>query len=302
MELSEEFLKSYVSLLATIEQDLNPAAELEAVRAEVISGQRLLAHTRIFTDGTEKVLASIRVHPLDKETWILTELKVRADLDLSCKVRATDLIPEAMSVAMSECTRKVETRISSTGLFKEYRDALVVAGFKYHGDRVEFKTAVSELPDDTGTPFTWKAMTTEDRNEVAQLLGSVGHGDPDWDEQDDPACLLEEYLSDPILTRTFDTVQIGHLDDQVAALVIAQVATKTRWSRITYLGLLPQFRGKGYGHWVHKHGFTMIKSQRGRTYQGGCSSINRPMLSLFRRHGCREHLLMQDWIWRARGS
>ena len=130
MELSEDYLKSYVSLLAAIEQDLNPVAELEAVRAEVISGQRLLAHTRILTDGTENVLACIRVHPLDKETWILTELKVRADLDLSCKARATDLIPEAMSVAMSECTRKVETRISSTGLFKEYRDALVVAGFK----------------------------------------------------------------------------------------------------------------------------------------------------------------------------
>jgi hypothetical protein len=43
----------------------------------------------------------------------------------------------------------------------------------------------------------------------------------------------------------------------------------------------------------------MLKAQGGKTYQGGTSTSNARMISLFQRHGCKELERYEDWVWRA---
>jgi len=80
------------------------------------------------------------------------------------------------------------------------------------------------------------------------------------------------------------------------ALVCAQVAAESGWSRITYMGPIPAARGQGLGRWVHRRGFAMLKAQGGTLYHGGTAVENHAMCKLFRDHGCTVYRRMTEWV------
>lgn len=101
------------------------------------------------------------------------------------------------------------------------------------------------------------------------------------------------------LTNTLaDCVHMGMLDDVPVSFVCAQVDLNDGWSRITYMGLVPSHRGRGLGHWVHRHGLTMLKAQGGVLYHGGTRTHNAPMLACFEGQRCRRWQRLSEWAWR----
>jgi GNAT superfamily N-acetyltransferase len=61
------------------------------------------------------------------------------------------------------------------------------------------------------------------------------------------------------------------------------------------MGILPEYRGQGYGRWIHRHGLRMLKDQGGKVYQGGTLARNEPMTKLFLQQGCEKFRAMQIW-------
>lgn len=61
------------------------------------------------------------------------------------------------------------------------------------------------------------------------------------------------------------------------------------------MGVIPEFRGKGFGKWVHRHGFMMMKAQGGKLYHGGTHGENLPMRKLFESHGCKIFCELEEW-------
>ena len=118
------------------------------------------------------------------------------------------------------------------------------------------------------------------------------------DPNEDALIALKGFLNEPTLTHGPECVQITHLKDQPAALIIAQIEPATGWSRITYMGIMPEFRGQGLGKWVHRHGFKMMREQGGSLYHGGAVSSNEGMIRLFQNHGCKEYRRMQEWAFK----
>jgi ribosomal protein S18 acetylase RimI-like enzyme len=90
---------------------------------------------------------------------------------------------------------------------------------------------------------------------------------------------------------------LGYIDGKLAAFVVAQVRPDG-WSRITYMGVHPDFRGKGLGKWVHRRGFAMMKKLGGKDYFGGTVSTNKNMVKLFQEHGCRGTRVLEEWVWK----
>ena len=88
---------------------------------------------------------------------------------------------------------------------------------------------------------------------------------------------------------------IGSVDGEPAGIVVAQINPRTRWSRISYMGLAPRYRGRGLGRYVHRHGLAMMREQGGELYQGGTVETNRPMVRLFEAHGCRFYRRLEEW-------
>lgn len=67
-------------------------------------------------------------------------------------------------------------------------------------------------------------------------------------------------------------------------------------SRISYMGVAPEFRQQGLGKWVHRYSFKTMKNLGEKLYHGGTSATNHAMLRLFEIHQCELFLEMEEWI------
>ena len=92
-------------------------------------------------------------------------------------------------------------------------------------------------------------------------------------------------------------MQVGFVDGREAAFVCAQVAAKDGWSRISYMGVVPDARGQGLGTWVQRRGFRLMRELGGTTYHGGTAADNAAMLRLFEKHGCEECARLREFEW-----
>ena len=193
------------------------------------------------------------------------------------------VVAEAIRRAEEQGGRQVDLRTVASSL----SESLPTLGFTFRHRRVEFKTPLSELPTAEGSPLDWRPAG---ENEAAAILHRASEGDPDACPGGFGLDVLRSWLSDPVLTHAPECVQVSD-----AGIVIAQVHPETRWSRITYMGLLPDHRGQDLGKWVHRRGFDMMRSQGGETYQGGTVETNRPMIRLFEKHGCRPLKVLEEW-------
>ena len=182
------------------------------------------------------------------------------------------------------------------GPFSQFLPTL---GFYKKQERVEYQKAVSELPSDEGSPLIWK--TAEElawRDEqISEVLGRMSVGDPDHEANDDPLLYIQDFLSDPELSCGFSCIHFGFLEGTLAAMSVVQINSKTGWSRISYMGMLPKFRARGLGVFVHRFGFAQMKREGGRLYHGGTVSTNAPMIRLFEASGCTLLRRMEEWVY-----
>jgi ribosomal protein S18 acetylase RimI-like enzyme len=247
-----------------------PPDRVERVRQRFLDGERVLDDTRIGRNDQGEVVGAIRVVEAGDGIFMLHPHGAGNP----------ELVLEAV-----ERARQLGAREFGSYAPAEYVDAFVAAGFRDLGERAEFKADVDDLPGEEGSPLSWRVAG----DEGAAMLAAVAEGDPHGhDERGDPKRMLGAWLGAPKLRGEPECVQIGSLDGQDAAFVCAQVAPHDGWSRISYMGLVPAARGRGLGAWVHRHGFTMLREQGGKLYQGGTATSNRGMIALFEAHGCRE--------------
>jgi GNAT superfamily N-acetyltransferase len=211
------------------------------------------------------------------------------------------LVEQAVQHGRELKAKEFQFRVTENVDSNELIQALPKLGFLKKHDRIEFRASIEDLPDDQQSPITWRSIAPSETTtitEAAALLHQAANGDPDYDPKDDAEAILKSYLADPVLTSNPECIQIGYLEKKPVAIVVAQINPKSGWSRITYMGVIPAYRKKGLGKWVHRHGFKMMRDQGGKLYHGGTVSTNRDMLKLFVDHGCKEYRRMQEWIYR----
>lgn len=170
-------------------------------------------------------------------------------------------------------------------------------GFAKRSGRIEFKCDVKDLSGEEGTPFIWKTAKELhwSHKEIADFTKQIVKEALDVDPNEKPEDFMQDWLNHDELICGTDCISIGFLDEAPCALSVVQTAKDLSWSRISYMGLIPSFRGKGLGKWVHRHGFQMMKSQGGNLYHGGTLTNNFPMRKLFESHGCVVYCEMEEW-------
>lgn len=296
MELHEPDLGSYLRFAAPDLTDEQRVKRLARLREAVERGDRKLADIRVAKDPAGQILAALRLVPAAGGGTLLLAGPFLVNDDDA----AASLVPEAMRRAHVHGARTVRCRPEKEAVGPLYRAALVKHGFENLGERIEFRAPVADLPLDDGTPLSWRNLADIGRGRAADLLQEVASGDPHGREEGgDPGAALAEWLGAPRLTTGPDCVQVGFLEQRAVAFVCAQVSPHDGWSRIAYLGLAPDVRGRGLGAWVHRRGFRILREQGGRTYHGGTAASNPRMLRLFRKHGCTETMRLLEFEWRA---
>jgi GNAT superfamily N-acetyltransferase len=297
MELSDRLVEAYARVT---QPEAAPEAQAEVarrLRQRFQIGDEDPANIRVAVDNTGQFLAALRVVPYPDRQWLLLPICPEAGVPIDAPL-ATYIVGDAMSYVRARNGRRVQTRVELTRLTDAYRQALLGAGLKETGIRVEFKTPIANLPNEAGTPVSWTDLSLAGMDIVADVLARSAVGDPHaGEERENPRAAIQAWLAEPMLTTGNDCVHLGSVEGTPVAFCMAQVEPERGWARITYMGLVPEARRRGLGVWVHRHGFEMMRRQGGKLYHGGTAEANTPMLQLFRHHGCQESARLTEWEW-----
>lgn len=183
------------------------------------------------------------------------------------------------------------------------RSILSDIGFTFCGARLEFKVpledAIKNLEANASPPrLTWIPVATapgEQIERAADVLRAAGAGDPDHDPDDDALGFLLARREDDTLALPPEALQIGVLDGQDAAILVASVQPTTGWCSLYYMGVVPAFRGRGFGAETMLRGFSTMRGLGGVEYHDGTSATNHATLALFRRIGAKPYRDMEQW-------
>jgi GNAT superfamily N-acetyltransferase len=185
-----------------------------------------------------------------------------------------------------------------------FQDILTELSLKKISERIEYQCDLSILPGEVKSPLQWKTAKELGWNSqrIAQLTSEVTKDALDIDPDEKPEDFIQDWLHHDQFTSGPECIAIGSYNKKPCALVVAQIERGSGWSRLSYMGIVPEFRGKGLGKWVHRHGFTMMKDQGGKLYHGGTHAENLPMRKLFTSHGCKVFCEMEEWSCNLKGG
>ena len=299
MHLQPSDLPAYATHVAA-RDDSDAAAVLKRLRRAVAEARLRLANVFVTFDPTgERVSGSVRVCVFGKDFVVLTEW--RGDEDAGTYEALSELLAEATARAAEIEALKMGTRVSLEGMTDAYRRALRDAGFVFQGRRVEYRTPVSELPDEGSSRLTWKTMADVGEQPVLDLIRRASADTPDGMDVEAGVSAIEDVLGGSYDTLDPRAVELGMLDGRAVAILLTRVDVDTGWAGIQFLGIVPKVRGRGLGTDVHLHGIATMRDLGGTVYHDGTSETNAPMLRLFEKHGCIEHSRMEEWQWRPSG-
>jgi hypothetical protein len=207
------------------------------------------------------------------------------------------LIYQAKRAAIDFGAEAIVTRICLEYEAELFKKLFSQIGLTKVAGRIEYQCDVSKLPDDIGTPILWKSAQDLGwtKIELAEFTKKIVTDALDIDPNEKPEDFIQDWLHHDEFTYGLSCIGVGFLNNNPGALVVAQINKETGWSTLSYMGLVPELRGKGLGKWVHRHGFEMMKAQGGKLYHGGTHAENQPMRKLFESHGCHVFCEMEEW-------
>lgn len=260
-------------------------------KEQSLLGQRDLSNYFVHLNDSGKIVAAAHINASHPDYHISLPTRVLQDTHISFS-HLIHLLTEAMNKLRAMNAKIISFRLVEVPHLLPLSTYLSETGFNFINSRIEYKTDVHSLPDEDGTPLKWSTVSEDspyNRRFAAKILENAGDGDPEWGVEDHNLELLESYLEN----SQSECLQIGFFDDQPSAIILVQV--ENGWSTISYMALLPEFRRRGIGKWVHRRGFTIMRKQGGHEYHGGTDSNNKAMQALFEKHHCLKFRSLQEW-------
>jgi ribosomal protein S18 acetylase RimI-like enzyme len=156
--------------------------------------------------------------------------------------------------------------------------------------RLEAKVSLSTL--------TWLKVENKPGSELeraARVLRAVSAGAPDSAAYDDALGHLLARREDHELTLPPESLQIGLLDRDEAAIIAPSVVPQTGWCSLYHIGVIPAYRGRRLGTEAMLHAFRAMREMGGQTYHDGMDAGNEAMLVLFRRLDAPLYRVMEQW-------
>jgi ribosomal protein S18 acetylase RimI-like enzyme len=189
-----------------------------------------------------------------------------------------------------------------------HRDALVARGFTRGEDRVEYYMDLADAlaafdARKSATELVWRCVDADsepDLTRAAELFRLASEGDPASHADEDRLGFLRVLIEDEEIIQAAERLQIGMCGNDPAAVLALRVYPSDGWSSIYYLGVLPAFRGRGFGAAAMHQGLRSLKAMGGKIYHDGTGSSNVAARALFARLGRPPFRVMEEWVLRAR--
>ena len=166
--------------------------------------------------------------------------------------------------------------------------ALARAGFRVAKRKVFVERSAAGYRSPYVDPFLYGSLEAVGRDAFVRVLARAAEGDPFEDRPDrDPEREFQE-LVDYAGSR-FDPVawMVASLDGETVGVVLPQVFEGSGdEGTLFYVGVLPAFRGRGYGRVLHAAGLESLARRGVTKYVGSTDERNAAMLAVFAANGC----------------
>jgi len=256
---------------------------------------------------------SLIVFQEDREAWaVVVSWKKGVD-----GLPDTRSFNEALESSIEECEKKgalyVDSRVITadkgveealiSSLASLHRDFLSARGFLRGEDRVEYQM---DLEDALGTLDAWKSeadlvwecVNTDCESDLARavdLFHQASKGDPAFNPEEDTMGFITALISEKETVQAPERLQIGMCGNDPAAVLALKTYSGDGWSTIYYIGVLPTFRGRGFGVAAMLQALQSLKAMGGKIYHDGTASGNAAALALLAHLGRPPFRVMETW-------
>jgi len=224
---------------------------------------------------------------------------------------------KAIESSVGECEKKgalyIDSRVitAAEGVDEElttaraalHRESLSARGFMRGEDRVEYHMDLADAltaldAGESQAELVWNCVDTESESDLARaadLFYQACEGDPASDPDKDTMGFLRALIEEKETVQAPERLQIGMYGDDPAAVLALKAYPSDGWSTIYYLGVLPAFRGRGFGAAAMLQALHSLKTMGGKTYHDGTASGNAAARALFARLGRPPCRIMEEW-------
>jgi ribosomal protein S18 acetylase RimI-like enzyme len=224
---------------------------------------------------------------------------------------------EAMKSSIKECKEKgalyIDTRVITaaegvsealtTARAALHRDFLSARGFERGEDRVEYRMDLADAlaaldVRKSGAELVWTCVDTKSEADLARAAGlfhQASEGDPAAHSDEDAIGFLRVLIEQKETVQAPERLQLGMCGNDPAAVLALTVYPSDGWSTIYYLGVLPAFRGRGFGAGAMLQGLHSLTAMGGKIYHDGTALGNAGARALFAHLGRPPFRAMEEW-------
>lgn len=161
------------------------------------------------------------------------------------------------------------------------------AGFREHRRKIFVRKELDGYTSPYNDPFTYRTLHEIGRNAFIAAMTTASEGDMFEEEERNPEREFDELIE--YAGSAFDPHhwRMALLDGVPAGVVLPQpYHDAPHKGTLFYIGVLPAFRGRGFGKILHAAGLEYLARLPVATYVGSTDTRNTAMAAVFQRNGC----------------
>ena len=168
--------------------------------------------------------------------------------------------------------------------------ALGRAGFVVNKEKIFVEKDLRAFRTGREDPFVYRSLAEIGEDRFIEVMAEAATGDPFEDVGTrDPRSDFADLIS--YAGASFDPTWwcVAYLDRNPIGVVLPQVfSDRTNEGTLFYVGVLPEFRGRGFGRILHSSGLGRLARRGVERYVGSTDARNLPMIAVFRANGCAQ--------------
>ena len=215
----------------------------------------------------------------DNEYWLVDQVKVNGVSEQEYVEAFSDLLVS---------WRENQVGYLSLLMDSSYESWLLEAGFQKVSTIVEYTKKLVEIyPAEQGITVENLADSEIADSDFAEFYERCRSGSANKNKLFTIMQVLES-LENELGTEWRSSCFVFWKSDKPVGLSIPIIEQGTvDEGRLFYFGVVPEWRGKGYGAALHRISLNLLRGIGATTYVGSTDEANRHMIRIFERNGCR---------------
>lgn len=160
------------------------------------------------------------------------------------------------------------------------------SGFKVSKKKVFVEKELKDYVIPYKNQLCFKSLSEVGEKYFIEMMSQAAIGDP-FEENTDPEKGFQELVDYAGEKFNADWWKIVYLNDSAVGVVLPQTfAYGEDEGTLFYLGVIPEYRGKGLGKIIHAFGLEFLSKNGVLKYKGSTDIENKSMIEIFNKNGC----------------